>query len=97
MAQNKMLAYVYILKSEKVNKTYVGSTSDLNRRILEHNSGMSTFTKRHIPWKLVYSEECEDINLARKREHYFKSASGRRFLKKNKIIPRWRSGSAVAC
>ncbi|MEK7582000.1 MAG: GIY-YIG nuclease family protein [Patescibacteria group bacterium] len=85
-----MIAYVYILKSEKVAKTYVGSTSDLDRRVHEHNSGLSTFTKRHMPWKLVYFEEYKNIILARKREYYFKSAAGRRFLKKNKIIPRWR-------
>ncbi|MBI2617837.1 GIY-YIG nuclease family protein [Candidatus Kaiserbacteria bacterium] len=83
-----MNAYVYILKSEKVAKTYVGSTTDLSRRIHEHNSGLSTFTKRHMPWKLVYSEECASIALAREREHYFKSAVGRRFLKNNNIIPR---------
>ncbi|MEK7558241.1 MAG: GIY-YIG nuclease family protein [Patescibacteria group bacterium] len=83
-----MTAYVYILKSEKVAKTYVGSTSDLDRRVYEHNSGLSTFTKRYMPWKLVYSEECENIALAREREHYFKSTAGRRFLRKNNIIPR---------
>jgi len=40
-----------------------------------------------MPWKLVYSEEYENIALAREREHYLKSAAGRRFVKKKNIIP----------
>jgi len=68
------------------NKTYVGSTVDLKNRITEHNSGKSTFTKRYIPWQLVYSEEFDSIQEARKREKYFKTAAGRAFTKK--YIPR---------
>jgi len=68
------------------NKTYVGSTVDLKNRITEHNSGKSTFTKRYIPWQLVYSEEFDSIQEARKREKYFKTAAGRTFTKK--YIPR---------
>ncbi|HCH59088.1 MAG TPA: endonuclease [Candidatus Zambryskibacteria bacterium] len=80
------MAYTYILLSKMRNKTYVGSTVDLKNRITEHNSGKSTFTKRYIPWQLVYSEEFDSIQEARKREKYFKTAAGRTFTKK--YIPR---------
>jgi putative endonuclease len=78
---------VYILKSEKYPITYVGSTQDIHRRIIEHNSGKQRFTSRYVPWVIVYTEEFAELSSARKREKYFKSAAGRRFIKKNNIIP----------
>jgi len=82
------MAYVYILKSAKFPKTYVGSTTDIQRRISEHNSGKHFFTKRYLPWVVVYSEEFSELSTARKREKYLKSVAGRRFIKFNSIIPR---------
>ena len=82
------MAWVYILKSRTVNKTYVGSTTDIDRRIQEHNSGKHTFTKRYLPWVVVYKERVADLLTARQREKYLKSAAGRRFIKRKQIIPR---------
>jgi len=48
--------YVYILKSRKTNKLYIGSTYDIFKRLKEHNSGFVTSTKPFIPWRLVYCE-----------------------------------------
>lgn len=76
------MPHVYILRSLSVEKTYVGSTDNLTRRLAEHNAGKSTFTKTFLPWKLVYQEECDSLRNARKREKYFKTAAGRRVLKK---------------
>ena len=73
---------VYVLKSLSVEKTYVGSTDNFERRLHEHNTGKSSFTKTFRPWKLVYKEECETLSAARKREKYYKSAAGRKILKK---------------
>lgn len=73
---------VYVLKSLEFEKTYVGLTSDLKRRLSEHNSGKSRSTKLYVPWKLVHTEMFEDRTSARKREKQFKSGSGREFLKK---------------
>jgi len=80
------MVYVYILKSIKYPKTYVGSTINFNKRFQEHNNGQSIFTKRYKPWKLVYKEKYKDLNDARAREKYFKSAAGRRLIKKLNII-----------
>lgn len=74
--------YVYILKSEIKEKTYVGFTNNLERRIKEHNSGKSKFTSRYIPWRVVYQEQVETPANARARELYLKSAAGRKFRKK---------------
>jgi putative endonuclease len=80
------MAYVYILKSINYPKTYTGSTPDLDKRINEHNSGLCTFTKRYLPWKLAYFEELQTLREARLREKYYKSAAGRRYIKKLGII-----------
>ena len=82
------MAYVYILKSTVVGVTYTGSTSDIERRLKEHNDGKNVFTSRHRPWRLVYKETFKELREARKREKYLKSAAGRRWLKVNNIIPR---------
>jgi len=73
---------VYVLKSKKYKKSYVGMTNDLERRLIEHNSGQSTFTKRFMPWEVLYHEEFTEQQEAIKREKFLKSSSGRRFLKK---------------
>ncbi|WP_051268143.1 GIY-YIG nuclease family protein [Terrimonas ferruginea] len=51
-----MSGFVYILKSENSALYYKGITEDYQRRLIEHNSGKSTFTANHIPWKLLYVE-----------------------------------------
>ena len=74
---------VYVISSLTSGKLYVGMTEDTIRRLIEHNAGRSKFTSGHTPWKLIYSEEIgQDINEARKREKYLKSAAGKRFLKR---------------
>lgn len=57
-------------------------THNVNNRLFEHNSGKSFYTKRYLPWSVIYTEECDNVEEARKKEKYFKSASGRKFLKK---------------
>ena len=75
--------YAYVLKSINFCKTYVGYTTDLGKRLKEHNSGMSKFTRRFKPWDLIYYECFLSLTEAIKREKYFKSAAGRRWMKKN--------------
>jgi len=48
--------YVYILKSKKDNKNYIGSTNNLLRRLAEHNKGKVKSTKYRKPFKIVYLE-----------------------------------------
>jgi putative endonuclease len=71
---------VYILKDEN-GKIYKGMTNNLERRLKEHRSGQTITTSRMANFSVVYTEEFDKIEDARKRELYFKSAAGRRFLK----------------
>lgn len=80
-ASRTFMYYVYILSSINFRKTYVGSTDDIIRRLSEHNSGRSKFTNRFKPWALIYSEELAGYSDARKRERYYKSGAGRKFIK----------------
>jgi len=74
--------YVYILQSNKNGSLYIGFTSDLNKRIKEHNNGKSFHTKKYIPWKIVYFEGYCDRNDAYSREQSLKlHAQGLRRLK----------------
>ena len=75
-----MIFYTYVLISEHDKKFYVGFTKDLERRMDEHNAGLVTSTKQRRPLKLAYYEACMNQNDALKREKYFKSGYGRRFL-----------------
>ena len=76
--------FVYIIKSTIDNRLYKGFTTDLERRIKEHNSGKNKSTSPYKPWNLVYFEKFTDRIEARKREKYFKTGIGREYLK-NKL------------
>ena len=49
--------YVYILYSKRLSKFYKGSTSNLGLRVQRHNSGRETYTKRGVPWRLIWYTE----------------------------------------
>ena len=63
-----LLATVYILFSERLNKYYVKSTLNIERRVIEHYTGLSTFTKSGMPWRIAYTENYDDMTSAKKRE-----------------------------
>jgi len=73
--------YVYVLLSLKDNKFYIGLTSDLKRRLKEHNSGNNTSTKSRLPFKLIYYEAHLSKADAMRRERYFKTTKGKSTLK----------------
>ena len=73
--------FVYLLLSEKDKKTYVGSTDNLERRIVEHTNGKTPSTRNRRPLKLIYTEEFATLSEARSREKYLKTRSGRKELK----------------
>jgi len=74
------LSYIYVLWSNKLQKRYVGSTENLDKRMYEHNHGHSKFTKGGIPWELLYQEEFNSLSEARKRELFLKTGVGRKTL-----------------
>ena len=52
------------------------------KRLKEHNSGKNRFTKGHMPWKIIFTEEHPDWANARTKEKYLKSSAGKKWLEK---------------
>jgi putative endonuclease len=65
--------FVYILKSDKYNKYYIGQTKNVDERLKRHNTGRSVYTRKFMPWKIVYSEKYNTKAEAYKREMEIKS------------------------
>ena len=76
-----MFYYTYVLLSEKDGNLYIGYTENLKRRLEKHQKGLIKSTKVRCPLKLIYYETCLSEKNALKREKYFKTGFGRRFLK----------------
>ena len=76
----------YILKSKKDDRYYYGYTSDLEKRIIRHNTGLVRSTKSRRPLHLHYHEQFENKKQAIKREKFFKSIDGYNWLKESEII-----------
>lgn len=68
--------YVYVLKSLKDGKFYIGSTSNLENRITQHNSGRNVSTRNRRPFELVYSKQYNSKQGAWIVEHKIKSYKG---------------------
>ena len=79
--------YVYAMRSFKDGRIYVGLTSNLIRRLREHNNGQTTSTKFWRPWKMIYKKSVSNRIEARIVEKKLKSGYGKEFLKQS-IIPR---------
>lgn len=75
--------YVYILRSHRRDVLYTGFTVDLKKRLAEHMSGKSTFTKGILPVQLIYYEAYISEDDACKREVFLKSGRGREVLRKH--------------
>jgi putative endonuclease len=78
---NQMMFFTYVLISERDSKFYVGFTEDLEKRIQEHQKGTVASTANRRPLRLIYYEACLNEKDALKREKYFETGFGRRFLK----------------
>ena len=74
--------YVYILRSLKDKSLYIGYTTDLKKRFLAHNNGLSVSIKHKRPYKLLFYGAFIDRIDAKHREEYLKSGWGFRSIKK---------------
>jgi putative endonuclease len=68
--------FVYILWSVSAARFYIGISEDPEARLLQHNSGLSKWTARHIPWTLVRVEAYPNYSDARQREITLKKQKG---------------------
>ncbi len=81
--------YVYVIRGEADGRFYVGISENTEKRLEQHNKGMTFSTKGYRPWKLFFTEKFETRLEARKREVYLKSGTGKEYIKR-----KW-SGSSV--
>ena len=67
-------SFVYVLGSrDKAGyRTYVGWTTDLDRRLQQHNAGSGAKSTRGRTWILLYSEQCETRRQSMSREWHLK-------------------------
>jgi len=77
---------VYVLYSENHDKIYIGYTSNLEQRLISHNS-LSTrgYTLKYRPWKIVHTERFKSKSEAMKREKELKGFQGRKYIRENLI------------
>ena len=73
--------YVYILLSIKDLKFYIGFTTDLKKRLIEHANGLVVSTRIRRPFKLIYYEYFINKEDAKARERFLKSGFGREQLR----------------
>jgi putative endonuclease len=79
-----MKFWVYVLQSISVSRYYCGYTSDLTRRLREHNDPDYKLTRTtkvwQGPWEIVWSKECQSRSEAMKLERSIKKRGISRFL-----------------
>ncbi len=67
------MPFVYVLRSPKSGRYYIGCADDVGRRLGQHNAGMSKTTRNSRPWRLVHTEAFDTLAKARRREAQIKS------------------------
>lgn len=75
-----MIFTVYVLKDE-LKYLYTGYTSDIEKRIWEHNNKITKSTRKGKNWKIIYTKNFVTKNEAIKYERFLKSGKGRELLK----------------
>ena len=78
----EMHFYVYILKSIKTSKHYIGCTSNLRERVKQHNTGQNKSTKKDAPWLLLCYRRFDSQEEAYQHEKQVKSYKGGNAFKK---------------
>lgn len=75
------MQHVYVLISTKDKRLYIGTTSDIKKRLMNHNSGYVQATKNRCPFKLIHLESYIELSDAKRREKYLKGGKGHNELK----------------
>lgn len=78
--------YVYVIRSKKDHELYVGSTSDLRRRFIEHTNGEVESIRWRRPFEIIYYEAYKSEKDARDREHNLKLRANALGQMKRRIV-----------
>ena len=83
-SEDTTVYYTYVLESlRRPGTRYIGGTSNLQRRLEQHNAGKNRSTSKHRPWKFVLFVAFETRLQACRFERYLKSGSGHAFAKRH--------------
>ena len=74
------LFFVYIIYSSRLDKYYVGYTVNFQKRLIEHNTGISTYTSKSTDWELKWIKEFSSREEARAGEKKIKSKKSRKYI-----------------
>jgi putative endonuclease len=72
-----MSGFVYIIRSQKSGRTYIGSTGDFDRRLQQHNANAVTATRGKGPWVPAALVAWPTTTEARQAENYLKEQKSR--------------------
>jgi putative endonuclease len=86
--------YLYVLGSVPTGKHYIGIASDVEKRLVEHNTKSGRWTSAFKPWKLLGAEEHADRSAAAQRERFLKSRAG--IEARKELIREWRRKNSIA-
>jgi putative endonuclease len=79
----KLMAYVYLLFSDSLDKFYIGHTELLpEERLQKHLTNHDGFTSKAKDWKIVYQKEYESKVVAYAEERRLKKMKSKLALKK---------------
>ena len=79
---------VYILKSQKTGRYYIGQTESIEDRLMTHNKGVVKSTKNGMPWKMIHTESFSTRSEAFLREREIKNYKGG--IKFKKLLGLWK-------
>ena len=74
--------YIYIIKSLKTGKYYIGSSSNVEERLKKHNNGNVKSTKVFTPWEIMHTESFLSRSIAEKRERQLKNWKSRKAIER---------------
>lgn len=77
-----MAACIYILRFDKSGRYYIGSTDNLDRRLIQHHRGNTPSTKHLGDFQVVFSQEVPSLEIARKAEKKLKSWKRRDYIER---------------
>ena len=78
--------YAYIIQSIPYpRRKYIGFSTDLKKRLADHNASRNTSTRNGKPWKLVFYAAFESEEEAKLFEEYLKTSSGKAFANKRRL------------
>jgi len=83
MASHSSFTFAYLLRSEShPDRLYVGMTTDLQKRLADHNRGKARHTSKFRPWSIETYLAFSDRDKAAAFERYLKTSSGIAFANK---------------